>query len=233
MRTRYATDPRRPAPLRRLDRYALLTYLSRRQRHARIQWERRTLDGRLRAWPRTGSLGFILAEEVTTGLGLPEPDSALDLRFRIRGLSFRCEGVVRKLDTAMGRILIKPDAIEWRAKGLEAGGLRLPRTRAQLSFRNTDGRAHRVPILAISDECMSFVCWPWPKKLDRAARVKARLELPGTQAFPMMLTLSSKRPVFPGAEGCIATAHIEHATDGFHQALLELTHGATPSARVA
>jgi hypothetical protein len=217
------TDPRSPALLRRVERYALHAHLSQRPRSARLSWGKKRFDGHIRAWPRTGAISFRVAGGAASCLGLPGEGNDSDLHFRIRGISFRCQGRVRQVQREQGRLLLKPDLVEWCARTMEVKGLGRFRDRALLTIKGPDGKNHEACVIGLSERAIRFVCWPCPKQPKGELVVPARLYLPDRPRIGLVLRIEASSQVFHGAQGRILTAQPTGDAEAYHQALGQLT----------
>jgi hypothetical protein len=199
------TLPGRSTPLRRVDRYALLTALAHKPRKARLQWLEKRQIGHIRAWPRAGGLSFRVEGGAAAGMGLPDEDSHAELHFAVRGLSFCCAGAVRKLQREQGRLMIQPETMEWRVKQMSIEGIgRLP-ARGRIRLKAPDGAVHQAALISVGPEALRFVFWPCPPRLGPSVQVRSKLFLPGAElGFDAMITQSL--PVYPGSHGRILTA---------------------------
>jgi hypothetical protein len=213
------TDPRRPALLRRVDRYALLAHLSQRTRSARLRWDKKRFDGHLRAWPRTGAVSFRVDGGAASCLGLPTEGTDVDLYFELHGISFRCQGPVRQEDRTRGRILIKPELVEWCARRMEVDGLGRLRERALLTIKGPDGRSHDACVIGLGERSVRFVCWPCPKAPTKELVLPARLYLPEQPRIELALRLTRSTQVYMGAQGRILTAEPTGDLSAYHQGL--------------
>ncbi len=166
------------------------------------------LDGRLSAWPRTGILGFALMEGTSASTALPREGSATELLFKIRGMLFRYDGQVGKLDSKKARVLIKPHSVEWSERGFTACGARQTHDRATLTLRDPAGKTLRPSVLSVDRDTISFVCWPSRKKLADEVNTHASLDLPGASHLSLRLRVVRARPVFPGSQGRVVVARL-------------------------
>ncbi len=213
------SDPRRPQPLRRVDRYALLATLAEKPRGARLSWGRKRQLGHIRAWPRAGALSFRVDGGVGSGLGLPEENTDAELRFRVRGLSFRAEGRVRKVQREQGRLMLKPDAMEWRVRKVALEGRGKVSLTAHLTLKGPDGGTHNAAVIAIAREELRFVCWPCPRTLEGELKASARLYIEQDNALALTLGVHRALPVFSGSQGRIMVARVIEGSDRLQQFL--------------
>jgi len=221
---------RRPEPLRRLDRYALMATLARKTRTARLSFGKKRHIGHIRAWPRAGGISFRVDGGVASGMGLPDENATVELRFRMRGLSFRCEGRVRKVDREQGRLMVKPDCIEWCASRVHIEGQGMLPLSAMVRITGPDRKHHEAQVIAISDSELRFVCWPCPNKLDKPLDLSARLRVPGLGQADLTLRVHSAAPVFPGSHGRIMTAELLEGDSAVRQILRQLAGDARSAA---
>ena len=171
------SDQRRPVPLRRVERYALLAHLAERPRSARLGWGKRRFPGHIRAWPSHGAISFRSAGGVSSSLGMPDEGTSVSLRFRVRGISFSYVGSVRHVHRERGRVLVKPDQVEWHVPFLEVEGVGKLRHQARVTFRRVGNKRYQAQVLRIGQESMRLLCWPCPKSKLCGQPLTARLHL--------------------------------------------------------
>lgn len=216
------TDPREPVPLRRVERYALYAHLSQKPRGARLRWGKKRFDGHIRAWPRNGALSFRVDGGAASCLGLPSEGSDADLHFRIRGISFRCQGGVRQVQREQGRLLLKPELVEWCARHMEVEDVGKLRERALLTIKGPDGKNHEARVIGLTAQILRFVCWPCPKTPKGTLVLPARLYLGDRPRIELVLRLRASSQVFQGARGRILSAEPTGEPAAYLQALQRL-----------
>jgi hypothetical protein len=220
------TDPRRPALLRRTDRYALLAFLSRKHRAARLCWGKKRYPGHIRAWPRTGAISFRTDGGAAASLGLPEEGTSVDVHFRVRGLSFHAEGLVRQVQRDQGRLLLVPDLVEWSAQRIVIEGGPKLRAQAALHLRSGDEVGREVAVVTLREGSIDFVCWPCPNQSDGQVRTKGRLLLPGRKRIELDLIVEKSTQVYPGCTGRLLRAFVQGQPQPYIAALAELSEHA-------
>mgnify|MGYP007066194186 CR=1 FL=1 len=212
-----------PEPLRRVDRYALLTALSHKPRAARLAWGSKHHQGLILAWPRVGGISFRVDGGVAAGLGLPDEGSIVELRFRIRGLSYRCEGPVRQAGRDKGRIMVRPESVEWCARRVDVQGAGIIQLSALINVKAPDGDRHVASVIGLGSDAIRFVCWPCPQQLQGTPQIPARLDLPGFGRAELTLRVHGASPAFPGSRGRIMTAEPVGDTAAFEELLGRIT----------
>ncbi len=211
-----STTPSRPPgarPLRRSDRYAMINYLGRKERAARMLWDEHRARGSLSALVRNAALTFQVKVEEGTEADLPAVGAAVSLLFRIRGLDFRVEGAVQRAELTKSRLLISPDFMEWSVNGLRLAQTRYSHERAQLRVRCARSIPNRLDVLVLTEQEIYFLCWPGPKKLEDAMDQEAILEHSAAGAVRIGLSMRGLAPVFPGCSGQIVRATVSSGLD--------------------
>jgi hypothetical protein len=195
-------------PLRRSDLRAMVTHLAEKERTARIIENHRKTRGKLGAMARNGTLTFGAEPSPEGPPVLPVAGAQVTLLFRLRGLSFRAEGGVVRADADKGRLLVRPEFIEWTAEGLRLEGARYHRSRAVLVVRGPGQRSLRLGVLALTQQELYFVCWPCPAELDRKLGSQGVLEHEGRKQANIDFIVSGSTPVYPGCHGRIVRASV-------------------------
>lgn len=219
-------------PLRRSDLRAMVTHLAKKERAARLVEDHQRIRGRLGALGRHDTLTFNAEATAEGSPVLPVVGASVKLLFRMRGLSFHAEGGVVRADVDKGRLLIRPDHMEWSAEGLRLDGARYHRGRALLSVRGPGHRSLHLHVLALTQDELYFVCWPCPADLDRKLAGRGVLERHGKQRAHTDFRVSSSAPVYPGCHGRIVRAAVDAGTDELG-ALLEHLESASDRRRHA
>jgi hypothetical protein len=213
--------PGRPTPLRRVDRYALLAVLARKPRMARLQWLEKRQMGHIRAWPRAGGLSFRVEGGAAAGMGLPDDETGVELHFGMRGLSFCASGVVSQLNREQGRLMIKPETVEWVIRRLEIeGDGRVPGA-GSIQLRGPDGKVHTASLLSLGSEAIRFVCWPCPRRLEAPLEIAGKIQLDEGE-LGLDLRIHQAQAVYPGCGGRILTAEPLDAQEPLQKLIAQL-----------
>jgi hypothetical protein len=165
-------------PLRRADLRALIAHLGRTERHARMKWSHLRTSGQLSALADGRSLVFQHPDPEQLGGGLPEEGEQTTVLFRVRGVSFRCDGQVRRLERSRRRLMIQPELIEWTVTGIRLPESRYCRRQARIGVRAPTRRLPWIEVLAVSEEEIYAVNWPRSKALARGQELQARSRPP-------------------------------------------------------
>jgi hypothetical protein len=205
-----------------MDRYAMLSYLEHKPRQARLRWGSRRHNGHIRAWPRSGAISFAVDGGAASSMGLPEEGTTVSLRFRIRGLGFLCEGAVRQSQREKGRILIKPEVVEWSVQRPEVEGVGKVAEAIDLLLPGRGELGRTVCVTKLQERSLLFVCWPCSSSLRAPTSIQGRLVLPQQPRLQLGLIIRRAAPVFPGAQGRIVEAEIVEGVEAYQQRVAAL-----------
>jgi hypothetical protein len=200
-------------PLRRADLRALIAHLGRTERHARMKWSHLRTSGQLSALADGRSLVFQHPDPEQLGGGLPEEGEQTTVLFRVRGVSFRCDGQVRRLERSRRRLMIQPELIEWTVTGIRLPESRYCRRQARIGVRAPTRRLPWIEVLAVSEEEIYAVNWPRSKALARGQELQAVLEIQGQRGPDLQLRVEAHSSIFPGCNGQILRATLLEPRD--------------------
>lgn len=139
---------------------------------------------------------------------LPGAGEAADLLFRIRGISFRCDAAVKRVDELNGGLYLDPAIIEWSVRGFHVGGVAFSMEPSVAMLRRPDGRTVRLPVLSITDDKVVLLGWPVPLGLDAGGTYPAVVLLGEQRIHGLQLELSGAQAIFTGSTGRIVHAAV-------------------------
>ncbi len=209
-------------PLLRNELLAMVLYLRRKARSARLLWGRQRLPGSIGATSQASNLIFLLSREPGFEVALPPDRSAVVLLYRVRGLDFRLEGGILSREADPARLHIRPDHAEWAARGLRLEGSRYHHGRAELHARLPRGGSLNFDVLALREDALHLLCWPCPKGFRERLAKGAVLKLSGVGSARVRLQVEGGAAVFPGCGGRIVRARVESGGGDVRQLLAGL-----------
>jgi hypothetical protein len=211
--------PEGAQPLRRLDRYAIIQYLGRKERNARLVADNARVPGTLNALVQNGLLCFQLRDPDRAQTSGFQAGGSASILFRVRGLDFRAEGAVRRADTDKGRLLFTPEFIEWTVGHVKLCDTSYATGRALLRIRTEGKRSLRLDVLVLEPEQVYFLCWPCPKGRIESLCAEAVLEHPDLGTTRVSLSPTGSSPVYPGCQGRIVKASVVSGGEGIEAML--------------
>jgi hypothetical protein len=200
-----------------------MAFLEGEPRGARLCWAGQRLTGAIQATSDRRFIQFRAPPEAGPPTALPGRGEAADLHFRVRGVTFRCDAVVDRLDPRDRAPCMEPNVFEWSITAIRHGGGSFSSQVCRTRLVAPDGRMHAMEVIALPPGEVHLFGWPPPREVVAASMWEAQVLLGHQRMRGLQVEISGSQPIFPGAGGRAFRARILTGQEQIAAALAHLT----------